>query len=322
MAITDEKILFEGRRALQEEINSLMKLRDSLGQEFIDAVFAILNTPGNVIFSGVGKSGHIGRKLAATFSSTGTRAFFVHSCEAAHGDLGMIGEHDIFIGISQSGESDELTSLLPSIKKMHLPIIAMTGNSSSTLAKFSDVILSTSVDREACPLNLAPTSSTTVALALGDALASALMVARNFDSEDFARSHPAGALGRRLTLSVKDVMRVQDLPVVSITEKALDAIKMMAKSHLGSFVVVQDKKPIGIFTEGDLTRGLERGLDFSSLSVGDIMKNSPKSVKSDILAFAALRQINELNINQLLVVDDNDDFVGIVHVQDLLANRL
>lgn len=231
MSMTDAQILAEGRRVFNLERQALEKVENDLGAPFVAAVRLILQTKGNVIFSGVGKSGHIGRKLAATFSSTGTTSFFVHSDEAAHGDLGMIRPGDVFVGISFSGESNELMTCVPALKAMGIPIVAMTGNPRSSLARVADVALVTAIDREACPLNLAPTASTTVTMALGDAIAGALIIAKNFSAEDFARSHPAGALGRRLLMKVSDVMRgLENLPTVGLDDPAMDALDVLAKS--------------------------------------------------------------------------------------------
>ena len=325
MAVSDRILLEEGRRVIQIEKDALQLLQDNLGQSFLDAVFLILNTQGNVIFSGVGKSGHVGRKLAATFSSTGTTSYFVHADEAAHGDLGMIREKDAFIAISFSGESDELLALVPALKAMRIPIISITGRPNSSLAQLATVSLVTPVEKEACPLNLAPTASTTVTMALGDAIAGALMVARGFRAEDFARSHPAGALGRRLLLKVKDVMRVDDaLPVVTTDDSATDALRKMADKHLGLFVVVDSEGiPFGLFTEGDLCRRIQSGVDFRELKAEEIVNISPICISPDESAYMALKLINEHQINQVLVIDpDNRKLVGIVHIQDLIAKKI
>ncbi len=271
----------------------------------------------------MGKSGHVGRKLAATFASTGTTAYFVHSDEAAHGDLGMIKSGDIFVGISFSGEGDELVRIIPVLKKMNIPIIAMTGHKNSTLARSSDVALVTEIDREACPLNLAPTSSTTVTMALGDALAGALMVAKGFKEEDFARSHPAGALGRRLLYSVSDVMRNENLPVANSKIDIIDAIDIMARCHLGCIVFVdKNNKTEGIFTEGDLCRLIRFNTDIKKIKVKDVMKKHPIYIRASESAHAALQMIEKNKINNLLVQDGNGMFLGIVHVQDLVRKKM
>lgn len=324
-AITDEILLAEGRKTLSIERAAIESLENSLGKSFISAVFTILNIKGNVIFSGVGKSGHVGRKLAATFSSTGTTSYFVHADEAAHGDLGMIRSGDVFIAISFSGESDELLTIVPALKALNIPIISITGRPNSSLAKIANVSLVTEIEREACPLNLAPTASTTVTMALGDAIASALMVAKDFSAEDFARSHPAGALGRRLLLNVENVMRTGDsLPVVHTGTMATEAIQAMAKQHLGLFVVVDDNNvPVGIFTEGDLCREIQSGVDFRNLTVDEIMTHAPKIITPEASAYTAMKEIKEHKINQLVVVDaENGKLLGILHVQDLIAKKV
>lgn len=321
--ITDEQILSEALNVFNIEISAIKSISERVGQNFIKAVRLILNSSGNVIFSGVGKSGHIGRKLAATLSSTGTTSYFVHSDEAAHGDLGMIRRGDVFIGISFSGESSELMTIIPALRALEIPIIAMTGRADSSLAKVADVALITPIEREACPLNLAPTASTTVTMVLGDAIAGALMVAKGFNSEDFARSHPAGALGRRLLLKVENVMKPLDkTPVVNPDDSALDAITLMTKYHLGCFVIAEKNRAAGIFTEGDLSRTIRARTDFETVKAKEIMTPSPKSVKMSDSAYEAMQAIRENKINQLVVLNDDDELVGIVHVQDLIAAKV
>lgn len=323
-SINDESLIKIAKETLAIEKEAIGKLEMNLGEEFINAVYTILNVEGNVIFSGVGKSGHIAKKLAATFSSTGTTSFFVHADEAAHGDLGMVSPNDVFIALSFSGESDELLTIIPALKAMNVPIISITGRRDSSLAKSSTVSLITEIEKEACPLNLAPTASTTAAMALGDALASALIVAKGFKREDFAKRHPAGALGRRLILCVTHVMRKgKDIPVVKLNTPAQEAIKVMAKHHLGSFIVVDEcNKPVGVFTEGDLCRKIQDGLDLRNLTAEQIMTRNPKSVKENLAAYVALQEIKELKVNQLVVTDEDNHLVGILHIQDLIASRL
>lgn len=324
MQESDQVLLSEGRKVLALERAAIEATEAKLGDGFLKAVHLMLAAKGNVIFCGVGKSGHIGRKLAATFASTGTPSFFVHADEAAHGDLGMIRTGDVFVGISFSGESDELLLILPALRKLSVPIIAMTGRENSSLAKYADVSLVTPVEREACPLNLAPTASTTVTMALGDAIAGALMVARHFSAEDFAKSHPAGALGRRLLLQVSDVMRTGDaVPVAKPDMPALDAIEILSRKRLGSFVVVDETMhPVGIFTEGDLCRRMRDGFDFSKATAGDLMTTHPKSVSPTDSAYVALNEIHNRQVNQLLVCDDAGRLVGVVHIQDLVAKKI
>lgn len=323
MEQTDEALLEEGRRVFRIEREAVLAIENSLDQSFVDAVRLILKTKGNVIFSGVGKSGHVARKLAATFASTGTTAYFVHADEAAHGDMGMIRPGDVFIGLSFSGESSELQMCIPALKAMGIPIIAMTGRAKSSLAQAADVALITPIEREACPLNLAPTASTTITMVLGDAIAGALMVAKDFHAEDFARSHPAGALGRRLLLKVSDVMRdLSNLPCVSVESDGLNAIGVMAKKHLGCFIVTDDKKPVGIFTEGDLSRAIKGKVDFSQTTAAKLMTANPKVIHEDESAFAAMRMIRDYQINQLIVVNAQNQIVGMVHVHDLIAAKV
>lgn len=321
--ITNENILLEAKRVFELERNALESVENSLDDAFVNAIRLILSSSGNVIFSGVGKSGHVARKLAATLSSTGTTSYFVHADEAAHGDMGMIRRGDVFVAISFSGESDEILMCVPALKAMQVPIITITGKPTSSLAKLSDIALIIPIEREACPLNLAPTSSTTVTMALGDAIAGVLMVAKNFRKEDFAKSHPAGSLGRRLLLKTGDVMRRLDkVPLVMPDTLALDALSVMSKKHLGCFVVQVDNVPVGIFTEGDLTRLLKSNFNFQDCIAKDIMTTSPKVINQESSAFDALSIINTYRINQLVVVNDEKKVVGILHVQDLIAAKV
>lgn len=321
--ITKDSILHEGRKVFELERQALESVENSLDDSFVRAIYLILNSSGNVIFSGVGKSGHVARKLAATLSSTGTTSFFVHADEAAHGDMGMIRHGDVFVAISFSGESDELLMCVPALKSMQVPIIAITGKASSSLAKLADIALITPIEREACPLNLAPTSSTTVTMTLGDAIAGVLMVAKQFRKEDFAKSHPAGALGRRLLLKTRDVMRGTDsVPLVVPDAPALEAISVMSKKHLGCFVVQVNNSPVGIFTEGDLTRLLKAKFNFHGSMAKDIMTVSPKVINQNKSAYDALAIINSFRINQLIVIDDDEKVVGIIHIQDLIASKV
>lgn len=321
--LSNESILEEGRNVLRIERDAIESVEHELDDSFVAAVRLILSAKGNIIFSGVGKSGHVGRKLAATFSSTGTTAFFVHADEAAHGDLGMVKHDDVFVAISFSGESDELLTILPALKALDVRIISMTGRAESSLAKAADVSLVTPITREACPLNLAPTSSTTVTMALGDAIAGACMVAKNFSREDFARSHPAGALGRRLLLRVKDVMRSKDLPLATAETPLLDAVETLSHGRLGVVIAVDaNRTPVGVFTEGDLCRLLRQSNDLHALTLADVMSREPKSVSAEAPAHAALESIHAHHINQLTVLDENNRHCGIVHVQDLIARKI
>ena len=293
---------------------------DSVGR----AVALLLECGGRVVVSGIGKSGHIGRKIAATLASTGTPAMFVHPAEAAHGDLGMVTAQDAFIAISNSGETSELMSILPIVKRMGSPLIAMTGNPNSSLARLADVHLDVSVAKEACPLNLAPTASTTVTLALGDALAVALLDARGFKEEDFARSHPGGALGRRLLTHVRDVMRSGEaVPSVTADVSLSTALLEITQKGMGMTAVVDaEGRPVGVFTDGDLRRLIERVQDFTKEVIRDVMHVNPRRVHPEQLAVDAVRVMEEFRINQMLVVDGDDRLVGALHIHDLTRAKV
>jgi arabinose-5-phosphate isomerase len=288
------------------------------------AVGLLFTCSGRVVVSGIGKSGHIARKIAATLASTGTPAMFVHPAEAAHGDLGMVTAQDAFIAISYSGESSELMEILPLVKRMGAPLIAMTGKPGSRLAQLADVHLDISVAKEACPLNLAPTASTTVTLALGDALAVALLDARGFKEEDFARSHPGGALGRRLLTHVRDVMRSGDaVPAVGPEVPLARALLEVSQKGMGMTAVVDEhRRPIGVFTDGDLRRLIERVQDFSNISIRDVMHADPRRVHPEQLAVDAVAIMEEFRINQMLVVDAEDRLVGALHIHDLTRAKV
>ena len=292
--------------------------------DFAHAVELILRSRGRLVVSGVGKSGHIGRKLAATFASTGTPAFFVHAGEAAHGDLGMITNEDVVLGISYSGETQELLTIVPAIKREGASLIAMTGNPASSLAKLADVHLNCHVAREACPLNLAPTSSTTTTLALGDALAIACLSAKGFSKEDFARSHPGGALGRRLLIHVRDIMRTGEaIPRVLPDVKVLEAIREITLKHIGMTAITDaEGKLLGIFTEGDLRRLIERVGDVRDVVIGDVMTPSPHTINKDALAASAAKELEHHQCNQLLVVDDDGRLTGALHLHDLMDAKV
>ncbi len=314
------------RETLEIEADAISALQvrlesdDSVGH----AVGLLLACGGRVVVSGIGKSGHIARKIAATLSSTGTPAMFVHPAEAAHGDLGMVTAQDAFIAISNSGETSELMSILPIVKRMGAPLIAMTGNPASSLALLADVHLDVSVAKEACPLNLAPTASTTVTLALGDALAVALLDARGFREEDFARSHPGGALGRRLLTHVRDVMRSgAAVPSVTADVSLSQALLEITEKGMGMTAIVDaDQRPIGVFTDGDLRRMIERVQDFSKVVIRDVMHADPRRVNPDQLAVDAVAIMEQYRINQMLVVDADDRLVGALHIHDLTRAKV
>ncbi len=323
-AISESGILNLGRQVLQEEANEISLLAKRLDENFIKAVEIILNCKGRVVVSGVGKSGHIARKIAATLASTGTPAFFVHAAEAAHGDLGMITKDDTVIAISYSGTTSELLTIIPTVVREGAPVISITGSDDNSLAKEASVNLNVHVTREACPLNLAPTSSTTATLAMGDALAVACLDAKGFGPQDFARSHPGGALGRKLLTHVKDIMRANDkTPVVSSNATVLDAVKEITKKRIGMTAIVDENGIVrGIFTEGDLRRLIERVGDIRALKISEVMTPNPTTVRPDALAAEAAKILNSTLRNQLLVVDDNNHLIGALHIHDLMTAKV
>ena len=315
------------RETLQIEADAILALKNRITSDdgsFAQAVGLLLGCSGRVVVSGMGKSGHIARKIAATLASTGTPSLFVHPAEAAHGDLGMVTENDAFIAISNSGETAELLAIVPIIKRMGAKLVAMTGNDASSLALLSNVHLNTAVAKEACPLNLAPTASTTATLALGDALAVALLDARGFREEDFARSHPGGALGRRLLTHVRDVMRSGDAVPRVAPEVSLNAA-LLEISHKGmamTAVVDPEGRPIGVFTDGDLRRMIEQVQDFSKIVIADVMHPGPRSIGPDQLAVEAVEMMEQHRINQLLVTDGDGILVGALHIHDLTRAKV
>lgn len=317
-------LLTLARHVLMTESQAVAALADHLDARFLRAVELVLGCRGRVVVSGVGKSGHIARKMAATLASTGTPALFVHAAEAAHGDLGMVTERDVFIALSYSGETDELLTIVPILKRGGTPLIAFTGREASSLAGYADVHLDCRVEREACPLNLAPTSSTTAMLALGDALAVACLDARGFGAEDFARSHPGGALGRRLLTRVSDVMHTGDaIPVVSADDTVMQALREISGKRLGMTAVRNgDGTLAGIFTDGDLRRLLERGGDARVTRVRDVMTATPLTIAPQALAVEAAQLLDSGRKNQLLVVDAEHRLVGALHMHDLMAARV
>ena len=313
---------------LQIEADALLALQKRLvngdAAGFSQAVSMLLACHGRVVVSGIGKSGHIARKIAATFASTGTPSFFVHPAEAAHGDLGMVTPQDVFIAISYSGEASELMSILPIIKRLGVKLIAMTGNPESSLGKLADIHLNLHVDKEACPLNLAPTASTTVTLALGDALAVAVLDARGFREEDFARSHPGGSLGRRLLTHVRDVMRTGEaIPKVGPQTSLKTALLEITKKGMAMTAVVdQDQHIIGIFTDGDLRRLMDGTRDFTQLQIAEVMNNDPRHIRPEQLAVEAVEVMETHRINQLLVADEQGKLVGALHIHDLTRAKV
>jgi arabinose-5-phosphate isomerase len=312
------------RQVLNIEADAVRALTQRIDDHFLQALNLILACQGRVIVSGMGKSGHIARKIAATMSSTGTPAYFVHPGEASHGDLGMVTAQDVVIALSYSGESDELLTIVPSIKRQGAHLISLTGNPKSSLALTADVHLNCSVAQEACPMGLAPTASTTAALALGDALAVALLDAKGFGEEDFARSHPGGSLGRRLLTRVRDVMHTDDsIPAVPDTATLADAVLEISRKGLGMTAIVDDGKHLlGIYTDGDLRRTLERKVDFSTTPVNTVMSRNPRSIGPDALAVEAVQLMEQYNISQLPVVGSKNILVGALNMHDLLKAKV
>jgi arabinose-5-phosphate isomerase len=308
------------REVLAIEADAVDALQERIDDAFVRAVEVCLACKGRIVVLGMGKSGHVGGKLAATLASTGTPAFFVHPGEASHGDLGMITGDDVALALSNSGETAELITLLPLIKRLGVPLITLTGKPGSTLARAATANLDAGVAKEACPHNLAPTASTTAALALGDALAVALLEARGFTKEDFARSHPGGSLGRRLLLSVGDLMHVGDaLPRVRAEAPLTEALLEMSRKRLGMTAIVDaEDKVLGVFTDGDLRRTLDQGVDVRSATVGEVMTRAPKVARPAMLAGEALEMMDSKRINGLLVVDEHGRLCGALGMHDLL----
>jgi len=313
-------LIDSAQRTIRLEIEAVQELLPRIDADFVKACELILNCKGRVVVVGMGKSGHIGNKIAATLASTGTTSFFVHPAEASHGDMGMITRDDIVLALSNSGSTAEIVTLLPLIKRLGIRLISMTGNPDSPLAKAAEVNLDARVTQEACPLNLAPTSSTTASLVLGDALAIALLEARGFTAEDFAFSHPGGALGRRLLLKVENVMHAGDaLPRVHRGTSLRDALLEMTQKGLGMTVVLEeDGRLAGIFTDGDLRRTLDRGIDVRQALIDEVMTPHGKTARAEMLAAEALKIMEDHKINALVVVDDQDNPVGALNMHDLL----
>ena len=311
-------------RTIEIEAQALQALVARQGEGFAQAVRAMLECRGRVVVMGMGKSGHVGRKIAATLASTGTPAFFVHPAEASHGDLGMLTAGDVVLAISNSGESDELAAILPAIRRLGVVLVAMTGRPESTLARHADWVLSSAVDQEACPLNLAPTASTTAQMALGDALAVALLDARGFREEDFARSHPGGSLGRRLLMHVHDLMRSGDAVPRVAPGASFDALlREMTGKGLGFTAVVDDDgRPLGIFTDGDLRRLIERGADLRGLQANEVMHRNPKAVRDSDLAVTAAEVMEHHRVTSVLVTDAEGRLVGALNSNDLMRAKV
>jgi arabinose-5-phosphate isomerase len=323
-AVRDADLIASGHRVFEIEQAELDRVGNRLGAEFAAACRLILGARGRVVATGMGKSGHIARKIAATLASTGTPAFYVHPGEAGHGDLGMITEDDVVLALSYSGESDEVLMLLPVLKRQGNPLISMTGKPQSSLARAADVHLDVNVANEACPLALAPTSSTTASLAMGDALAVALLDARGFTADDFARSHPAGSLGRRLLLHITDVMHSgEDLPSVREDASLSEALLEMSRKRLGMTAIVDAQGRLaGLFTDGDLRRALDTDLDVRTAGIAQVMTRNPRTIGADQLAVEAARLLETHQINGLIVVDAGNRPVGALNIHDLLRAKV
>lgn len=324
MNLNAGQVLRIAQETFQIEAAAVLALASRVGDEFVQAVALMAACRGRVVVMGMGKSGHIGRKIAATLASTGTPALFVHPAEASHGDLGMIQSDDVVLAISNSGESEEVVVILPVLGRLGVPLIAITGGLQSTLARQATVTLDSSVSKEACPLNLAPTASTTVQLALGDALAVALLDARGFKAEDFARSHPGGALGRKLLTHVSDVMRSGvAIPQVRLETSFTELMREMSAKGLGASAVVDEgQRVLGIFTDGDLRRLIERGVDLRSLSAGEVMHPRPQTVPANSLAVDAVALMEQHRINSVLVVDAEGRLCGALNTNDLMRAKV
>ena len=322
--VADERLIAQGVEVLRVEADAVAALGRRIDASFAAACRMILACRGRVVVSGIGKSGHVARKIAASFASTGTPSFFVHPAEASHGDLGMITRDDVFLALSYSGSTDELLAIVPLVKRQGAGLLALTGDASSRLAAIADVHLDARVDREACPMNLAPTASTTAALALGDALVVAVLDARGFGPDDFARSHPGGALGRRLLTTVADVMRTGEaIPAVGRGVRLVDAVLEMSRKRMGMTAVVDgERRVLGVFTDGDLRRLIERGGDLGAMSIEAAMNAHPVSIRDDVLAAEAVRTMEERRVNQLLVSDAHGRLVGALGWHDLLAAKV
>jgi len=312
----------QGKRVLEIEARAIAGLVDRLDHRFTDAIDLLYHCAGKVVVSGMGKSGLIGQKIAATLASTGTPAFFLHPAEGVHGDLGMLARRDVFIAISNSGETEEVLKLLPFVKRLSIPVIALTGRVQSTLAKNSEVVLDVSVKEEACPMGLAPTASTTAALAMGDALAIALLDKRGLKEEDFAQFHPGGTLGRRLLLKVRDLMHQGEaIPRVDQRASARDAIKEITSKKLGMTTVADAHGRLqGVVTDGDLRRCLEKGIDVATARAGDLASKNPKTIGPDDLAARAVQIMEQFSITSLVVLGEQGQMVGVIHMHDLLKS--
>ena len=318
-----KSIIDIAKDVIQTEADSVLKLKGRIDQSFDEVCQILKNCIGKVVLIGMGKSGHIAKKISSTLASTGTPSFYIHPAEAGHGDLGMISHDDVVIMISYSGESDEIISLLPGIKRMNVPIISMTGSAKSLIASSSDFHLDISVDNEACPNNLAPTSSTTATLVMGDAIAVSLMSLNNFTSDDFAMSHPSGSLGRRLLTLVSSIMKSgEDIPKVTKEMLLIDSLLVMSEKALGMVLIAENEKLVGIFTDGDLRRALESNVDFQKLTIQDVMTKDCKSIEPQEPALIAMQLMEKYSLNSLPVVDSSNNIVGAINMHTLIQAKL
>ena len=319
----NKSVIEIAKTVIKTEAEAILELQNRINENFDEVCHLLANCKGKVILTGMGKSGHIAKKIASTLSSTGTASFYIHPGEAGHGDFGMITNNDVVIMISYSGESDEMISLLPGINNMNVPIVSMTGNSKSTISLSSQFHLDVSVEKEACPNNLAPTSSTTAAMVMGDAIAIALININNFSSDDFAISHPSGTLGRRLLTLVSSIMQSgTDIPIVSKESLLIDSLLVMSEKALGMVLIEENNKLLGIFTDGDLRRSIESNSNFQELIIEEVMTKNCKSVEAHETAFVAMQMMQSYSLNSLPVVNSNNQIVGAINMHTLIQAKL
>ena len=319
----NKSVIEIAKTVIKTEAEAILELQNRINENFDEVCHLLANCKGKVILTGMGKSGHIAKKIASTLSSTGTASFYIHPGEAGHGDFGMITNNDVVIMISYSGESDEMVSLLPGINNMNVPIVSMTGNSKSTISLSSQFHLDVSVEKEACPNNLAPTSSTTAAMVMGDAIAIALININNFTSDDFAISHPSGTLGRRLLTLVSSIMQSgTDIPIVSKESLLIDSLLVMSEKALGMVLIEENNKLLGIFTDGDLRRSIESNANFQELTIEEVMTKNCKSVEAHETAFVAMQMMQSYSLNSLPVVNSNNQIVGAINMHTLIQAKL
>ena len=319
----NKSVIEIAKTVIKTEAEAILELQNRINENFDEVCHLLANCKGKVILTGMGKSGHIAKKIASTLSSTGTASFYIHPGEAGHGDFGMITNNDVVIMISYSGESDEMISLLPGINNMNVPIVSMTGNPKSTISLSSQFHLDVSVEKEACPNNLAPTSSTTAAMVMGDAIAIALININNFSSDDFAISHPSGTLGRRLLTLVSSIMQSgTDIPIVSKESLLIDSLLVMSEKALGMVLIEENNKLLGIFTDGDLRRSIESNANFQELTIEEVMTKNCKSVEAHETAFVAMQMMQSYSLNSLPVVNSNNQIVGAINMHTLIQAKL